>query len=232
MPTALTGIPWDEVRQAYLSENLSLHALAIRFNISESVVTKRSSKYGWNKDRRTIEQSKSAIVGKVTERIMQRSTSNAVEAVASHLERVLTSGGGVLSKLQTKLESALLPDINRLDHLESATRVYRSWDDLIRRAHGLADPTSRIDITTGGLPMHEKALSVLEACTRLVKDGQVKPVDIDVAGLVQELDQNKAGPAATASPSPAAFASPALDPGSQTPDRSGPAPSPSDTLSI
>lgn len=128
----------------------------------------------------------------VTERVAQKSA----DLVAAHLEKVLLSGDGILSKIGAKLEAAIVPDINRLDHLELATRVYGKWDDLVRRAHGLPDSPQQVDITSGGLSAHANALAVLETCRRLVADGKASK-DIDVEGLVEQMQLEDGKPGAS-----------------------------------
>lgn len=198
MPSALKGVNWSEVRNHYLlNPSMSSRDVADHFQLSHPTVAKRCMREGWKTERDTIEQNRATVVSRVSQAVVDRVSNKAADAISSHLTSVLTSGNGILAKLQQRLESALLPDISRLDHLESATRVYRSWDDLIRRAHGLSDPTNKVDITSGGLPMHEKALALLESCTKLVQSGKVDAMSIDVDGLVREMEQDKLGDAST-----------------------------------
>lgn len=193
MPKAIEGINWDGLKMAYLQGQGTLRELAERFGVPLTAVETRASRKGWKAARDKIEQGNDRALATISQKVTEKVAQKAADAVGEHLASVLTSGNGVLAKLQSKLLSAILPDITRLDHLESATRSYRSWDDLIRRAHGLADPTQRVDITTGGLPMHEKALSILESCTKLVSEGKVSSKTIDGEALLVELQADAHG---------------------------------------
>lgn len=197
----------EQARNSYFSKQGSIRAIAERFDIPESTLQRYAAKNGWKKQRNTIEQGQSNLVTEMSQRVVEKTSEKTSEAIASHLKRVLCTGNDFVSKLQDKLASALIPDITRLDHAETATRVFRSWDDLIRRAHGLSDPRSGVDITTGGLPMHDKALSILSQCTSLIKDGKVIPADIDVTALSHEMELDKVKPADDAKSADTASAS-------------------------
>ena len=189
MPPPLNGINWDEIRNCYMTEvNVSIRQLAERFNVSQATMQKKCAKLGWKRDRDNIELNRQKCVTQISQRVVEKTSERAATQIAKHLETVLTSGNGILAKLQERLEQAIIPDISKLEHLESATRSYRSWDDLVRRAHGLSD--KQVDITTGGLPMHERVLSILESCTKLVRDGAVKSVDVDGEALLRELQSS------------------------------------------
>lgn len=231
MPAALQGINWDGIKLAYLQGQGTLRELAQRFNAPLTAVETRASRLKWKQARNQIEQGHDRALSTISQKVTEKVAEKAANQVASHLSSVISSGNGILAKLQSKLEQALLPDITRLDHLESATRSYRAWDDLIRRAHGLADPTSRIDITSGGLPMHEKALALLESCTHLVRSGQVDPDSIDVDGLVLEMEQDKSAAAAPAAPDASTIVEPDPAPAAD-PVQSAAAAAPSDVRSI
>ena len=177
------------MRNTYLNNpNMSIREVATQYGVSISTTQQRCVREGWKRERDSIEQNRAAVVAKISDRVMEKTSEKAASQIAKHLETVLTSGNGILAKLQERLEQAIIPDISKLEHLESATRSYRSWDDLVRRAHGLTD--RQIDVTTGGLPMHEKALSILESCTKLVRDGAVKSVDVDGEALLRELQSS------------------------------------------
>ena len=234
MPAAITSINWDDLKLRYLRNEASLAELAATFGVSLDCVRKRCQTQGWAKQKASIEQGNSKTLTVISNRIAEKSTQKAVDAISLHLSSVLTTGNGFLSKLQDKLEQALLPDITRLDHAESATRIYEKWDDLIRRAHGLSDPTNKVDITTGGLPMHEKALSILQSCQQLVKTGQASAVDIDVDGLTKELELAQSGDAGSNGNAATATIGDATATASPSPSMTTGTPSPSatDTLSL
>ena len=216
MPLALQ-VDWEAIKTAYI-QGVSAKDVGAQYGLSADTIYQRAKRKGWYKEKRNIEQcnekAMTVISQKVTEKVAQKSA----DAIAEHLKSVLLSSNSFLSKLSDNLSSAILPDVRNHQTAMMSLKMFAETDDLIRRAHGLADPTSRVDITTNGQSIHDKSLLVLQSCQQLVKTGQASAVDIDVDGLVQELEiaQSGTGDAvATASPVP--------DTGT---------PSPTDTLSI
>lgn len=186
MPKALEGIDWDQIKVRYLTGTESLKQIADSLGVKDVVVRAHAARGKWKFHRDNGCNKIQTLCNEVTQKVGQRTK----EAVESHLASMVLTGEEVRNKIANSLIEMDLPTPKRHDVAESHVRMLKNVDDIIRRAYGLAEPTSRVDITSGGLPMHEKALAILQSVTRLVEEGTVEPKRIDVAGLVSEMGRD------------------------------------------
>lgn len=183
MPVALPGVDWDDIQARYLAGNETLKAIGDSLGIKESALRTRAAKGKWKFHRQTKSQKILQACNDVVEKVGR----NAQEQVQAHLASMRLTGEEVRNKLANSLIDMELPSPRRHDVAESHVRMLRSIDDIIRRAHGLAEPTARVDVTSGGLPLHERAVAALEACRKLVQDGRIEARTVDVEGLALEV---------------------------------------------
>lgn len=181
MPEAIN---LDIIHAAYLKGEGDVLNLCKKYGFAYPTVIRRSRVEGWRDERAKIGQGKIDLVQSINQQVVKSAVSSASLAIREHLDAVLADGKLMQQALGDKLKSMALPEVKSYADAAQLVSTYAKADDLIRRAHGLADTPQQVDITSGG--NHIQALGVIESCRKLVQDGKASSKDIDIQALLLE----------------------------------------------
>lgn len=184
--------------KALYMEGRTAKEIAAKTGRSTSSVAQVITREKWKNERANIEEMPRMIDKRlrqeVVDKVVKNASALATARIQAHLETILKASGAAMGKLVKNLDEEMhLPPILEHQSAETAVRTLARLDDMARRAMGLPDTVAAVDVTSGGLSVHESALSVLESCKSLVSSGKADARTIDIETLKAEMLEDAKG---------------------------------------
>lgn len=184
MPKPILGVDWSKLQIEYMTGQLNCTELAEKYAISAQAIAKRCSRERWKAQRTKAVQI-------VSERTVERVVDMKMSRIQAHHDLVVPIAERVCTETLRTMDDfggqAIEPS-----HLHGIASSLKVANDVCLKNLGWV-PVTAVDVTSGGAPLHARALAMLEAVRTLDVQGKLGPCsDIDTAALLKELEESKA----------------------------------------
>lgn len=181
MGKPLPNVDWPKLQLVYQRGNCSLRELAETYNVSLHALEGRCRREKWV-------QQMQELSGRVSAKVVESLADAKVKAILAHEALVVPIAEKLIHGVEKTFDDmhgeALEPS-----ELQGLAMSLKTANSVARLNLGAVDPTSKVDVTSGGQSMHDHSLAVMASIALLQEQGKLVTDAIDVEALL--LEQSK-----------------------------------------